>query len=381
MTARRASRQARREAAEGVLFAAPLLFGLAVFTVWPVVRSLFISFTRYDIFTPPVFVGLHNYAALFHDRLFWQSLKITTLYSLAGVPLQLVIGLAVALLMNRKVRGITLFRTIYYLPAVVSGVAVSLLWVWIFNPDYGLANITLSAVGLPPQWIPHPVVWRNFADGWTTLPFTLYLKNTCIITASVILGTLLTASLAAYSFARLRWSGRDVVFLATLATLMLPAQVTMIPVFLMFRDLGWLNTFAPLTVGAWLGGGAVNIFLIRQFMLTIPLELEEAARIDGCGTFGIYWRIVLPLLKTCLAVIAIFTFLGTWNDFMGPLIYLTTPDKATLALGLQFFQGRYGVTLPYLMAVSLIVMAPCLLLFLAAQRLFVSGIALIGIKG
>jgi len=233
----------------------------------------------------------------------------------------------------------------------------------------------------PPQWIPHPPRWSNFVEGWTTLPFTLYLQNTCIITFSVILGTLLTASMAAYAFARLRWPGRDLIFLLTLATIMLPTQVTMIPVFLLFRNLGWLNTFKPLTVGAWMGGGAVNIFLIRQFMLTVPLELEEAARIDGCSTFGIYWRIVLPLLKTCLAVIAVFTFISTWNDFMGPLIYLTTPDKATLALGLQFFQGHYGVTYQFLMAVSLIVMAPCLLLFLAAQRLFVSGIALIGIKG
>lgn len=238
-----------------------------------------------------------------------------------------------------------------------------------------------KVMAFPPQWIPSPVVWRNFVDGWTTLPFTLYLKNTCVITGTVILGVLLTASLAGYGFARLRWPGRDVLFIVTLATMMLPAQVTMIPIYLMFRDLGWLNTFKPLTVGAWLGGGAVNIFLMRQFMLTIPLELEDAARIDGCGSFGIYRRIMLPLVKPCLAVIAIFTFIGTWNDFMGPLIYLTTPDKLTLALGLQFFQGHYGVTLHYLMAVSLVVMAPCLMLFFLAQKYFISGIALTGIKG
>ncbi len=162
---------------------------------------------------------------------------------------------------------------------------------------------------------------------------------------------------------------------------MLPHQVTLIPVFLMFKELGWLNTFKPLTVGAWLGGGAINIFLLRQFMLTIPVELEDAARIDGCSSLGIYWGIVMPLSKTCLAVVAIFTFLATWNDFMGPLIYLSTPEKATLALGLQYFQGRYGVVLPYIMAVSLIVMAPCLLLFLFSQRLFRTGIALGGVKG
>ena len=274
---------------------------------------------------------------------------------------------------------LALARTVLiYAVLSVGAVVVLLPFLWIVSTALKPADQVLI---YPPQWIPHPLRWRNFAEGWTTLPFTLYLQNTCIITFSVILGTLITASMAAYAFARLRWPGRDLIFLITLATIMLPAQVTMIPVFLMFRNLGWLNTFKPLTVGAWLGGGAVNIFLIRQFMLTIPLELEEAARIDGCSTFGIYWRIVLPLLKTCLAVIAVFTFISTWNDFMGPLIYLTTPDKATLALGLQFFQGHYGVTYQFLMAVSLIVMAPCLLLFLAAQRLFVSGIALIGIKG
>lgn len=155
----------------------------------------------------------------------------------------------------------------------------------------------------------------------------------------------------------------------------------MIPIFLMFRDLGWLNTFKPLTVPAWCGGGAVYIFLVRQFVMSLPSELDEAACLDGCGAIRTYWHIILPLLKPCMAVIAIFAFLGTWNDFLGPLIYLTTPNKATLALGLQFFQGHYGVTLHYLMAVSLIVMLPCILLFAVAQKHFVAGVSATGIKG
>jgi multiple sugar transport system permease protein len=269
-------------------------------------------------------------------------------------------------------------RVFVYLALTAGGVVMLLPFLWMVSTALKAPDKVML---YPPQWIPHPTVWRNFAEGWRTLPFGLYLRNTCMITGTVILGTVITASMAGYSFARLRWPGRDALFIATLATMMLPSQVTMIPVFLIFRHLGWLNTFKPLTVGAWLGGGAFNIFLTRQFILTIPVELEEAARIDGCGTFGIYWRIVLPLIKTCLAVIAIFTFIGTWNDFMGPLIYLTTPDKVTLALGLQFFQGHYGVTLHYLMAVSLLVMSPCLILFLLAQRYFISGIALTGIKG
>lgn len=269
-------------------------------------------------------------------------------------------------------------KALTYAVLLAGSVGMMLPFLWMCSTALKSAD---KVMAYPPQWIPHPMVWRNFIEGWGSLPFTLYLKNTCIITGAVIVGVLLTASMAGYAFSRLRFPGRDTLFIVTLATMMLPAQVTMIPVYLMFRNMGWLNTFMPLTIGAWLGGGAFNIFLLRQFMLTIPLELEDAARIDGCGSFGIYRQIMLPLIKPCLAVIAIFTFIGTWNDFMGPLIYLTTPDKLTLALGLQFFQGHYGVTLHYLMAVSLIVMAPCLILFFVAQKYFISGIALTGIKG
>ncbi len=265
-----------------------------------------------------------------------------------------------------------------YIALILGAGILLLLFLWMVSTALKTAD---RVAVFPPQWIPNPVKWSNFKEGWTTLPFTLYLGNTAFITGSVIAGTLLTASLAAYSFSRLQWPGRDIVLLITLATLMLPSQVTMIPVFLMFRTFGWLNTFLLLTIGAWLGGGAVNIFLLRQFMLTLPVELEEASRLDGCGTFMIYWCSILPQIKPCLAVVAVFTFLGTWNDFFGPLIYLTTPDKATLALGLQFFQGHYGVTLHYLMEVSLLILAPCLLLFLFAQRVFQTGFVMTGIKG
>ncbi len=279
--------------------------------------------------------------------------------------------------MNRRTSQLIVSILTYALLCLGS-VGMLLPFLWMVSTSLKAAD---KVMAYPPQWIPNPVVWRNFIDGWNSLPFSLYLKNTCFITATVIIGVLFTASMAGYAFARLKWPGRDLVFIFTLATMMLPVQVTMIPVFLMFRNLGWLNTFLPLTIGAWLGGGAFNIFLLRQFLMTIPLELEDAARIDGCGSFAIYWRIMLPLIKPCLAVIAIFTFIGTWNDFMGPLIYLTTPDMLTLALGLQFFHGHYGVTLHYLMAVSLLVIAPCLLLFFFAQKYFISGIALTGIKG
>jgi ABC-type glycerol-3-phosphate transport system permease component len=265
-----------------------------------------------------------------------------------------------------------------YFALLAGAVLLMLPFLWMVSTALKTPETSVQA---PFRWIPSPPMWSNFRDGWTAEPFAHYFFNTVTITGTVIAGTLLTASMAAFSFSRLRWPGRNLVFFATLTTMMLPAQVTLIPIFLMFKDLGWLNTYRPLTIGAWLGGGAVNIFLLRQFMLTIPLELEDAARIDGCTSFGVYWRVVMPLSKTCLAMVAIFTFLGTWNDFMGPLIYLSTPDKSTLALGLQFFQGRYGVVLPYLMAVSLIVMAPCLLLFLSCQKLFTEGLTLGSVKG
>jgi len=265
-----------------------------------------------------------------------------------------------------------------YLLLGLGSIGMLLPFLWMVSTAFKSAD---KVMVFPPQWIPNPFVWHNFVEGWTSLPFTMFLKNTCIITGTVIVGTLFSASLAGYSFARLRYPGRNALFMITLATMMLPAQVTMIPIFLMFRDLGWLNTFKPLTIGAWLGGGAFNIFLVRQFIMSIPQELDEAARIDGCSAFGIYWRVILPLIKPCLAVIAIFTFIGTWNDFMSPIIYLTTPDKMTLAMGLQYFQGNYGVTLHLLMAVSLVVMAPCLILFFLCQKQFISGVVMTGIKG
>jgi multiple sugar transport system permease protein len=235
----------------------------------------------------------------------------------------------------------------------------------------------------PPSWIPKPAMWENFWVGWTHVPMTRYLLNTLYITAVAIVGVLGSSSLVAYGFARLRAPGKEVIFLLLLSTMMLPQQVTLIPNFLLFKWLGWLNTYNPLLVPAFTAA-PFFVFLLRQFYMTIPLELDEAARIDGCSTLGIFWRIIIPLSKPAIATVAIFVFFNRWNSFLWPLIYLRSPEKYTLAVGLSFFHSQQGQMLTYwnwLMAVTLLVAIPPLLVFFFAQRHFVQGIALTGIKG
>lgn len=233
----------------------------------------------------------------------------------------------------------------------------------------------------PPQWIPRPILWSNFGLALTTFPFLQYLSNTMYITTFSIVGILLSSSMVAYSFSRLRWPKRDFFFMLLLSTMMLPGQVTMIPVFIVFRKLGWVNTYKPLIVPAFFATGGFYTFLLRQFFMTIPMELSEAARIDGCSDFGIYWRIILPLAKPALTSVAIFSFMSHWNDFMGPLIYLNDMAKYTLSLGLYSFRGEYMTDWNLLMAASLTMLFPCLVIFFFAQRFFIQGITLTGMKG
>jgi ABC-type glycerol-3-phosphate transport system permease component len=202
-----------------------------------------------------------------------------------------------------------------------------------------------------------------------------------LITTFCILGYVISGSLVAYSFSRLRWKGRDAWFIVLLATMMLPPQVTIVPLFVIFRHLEWINTFLPLIVPAWLSGWPFFIFLMRQFFLTIPHELTEAARVDGAGHFTIYSRIILPLARPALATVAIFGFLLHWNDFFGPLIFLAEESKFTLALGLMTFQAKNPSEWSVLMAVSIIMLVPTLIVFLFCQRYFIEGIAMTGSKG
>lgn len=231
------------------------------------------------------------------------------------------------------------------------------------------------------HWIPDPIQWDNYAKAVTAIPFFTYLKNSVVVTALSIVGVALSSSLVAYAFGCLTWPGRDLLFILLLSSMMLPPQVTMIPVFILFCKLGWVDTLKPLIVPSFLGGGAFFIFLLRQFFKTLPNDLFDAARIDGCSSFGIYWRIALPLSRPALATVVIFTLNGVWNDFLGPLIYLNSEEKKTLALGLQAFTGQTGAEWSQLMAVSIIMILPVLIVFFLGQRYFVEGITLTGMKG
>lgn len=231
----------------------------------------------------------------------------------------------------------------------------------------------------PPQWIPNPIRWQNYLDVFSAIPLLRYIGNTSLITICVIIGKTLSVSLVAFSFARLQWWGRDVLFLIMLATLMLPMHVTLIPQFVLFRNLGWIDTYLPLIVPDFFGGPFLT-FLMRQFFMSIPRDLDDAARIDGCSSFGVYWRILLPLSKPALLAVVILVFNGTWNEFLQPLIYLHSQDKFTLALGLRLFQGEASTSWHLLMAASLLTMLPVLVLFFSAQRYFIQGIVFTGIK-
>jgi multiple sugar transport system permease protein len=233
---------------------------------------------------------------------------------------------------------------------------------------------------LPPQWLPRPARWENYPLALAAFPFWRYLGNTLFLCAANVLGSLVSCALPAYAFARIPFRGRETLFVLTLSTLMLPAQATMLPVFVLFRWLGWIGSFLPLTVPAFFGN-AFYIFLLRQFFRTIPGELADAARIDGCGEAGIFWRVLLPLAKPALVSVALFTFIATWTDYLGPLVYLHDERQYTLALGLTAFLGKHGAEWNLLMAAGAVVTAPLLALFLLTQRTFVQGVALTGLKG
>jgi multiple sugar transport system permease protein len=232
----------------------------------------------------------------------------------------------------------------------------------------------------PPEWIPNPVIWGNYPGVFTYAPMHLYFLNTMIIVIPTVIGATLVSAMAAYAFARLRAPGRNTMFLLVLATLMLPHVVTMVPTYVLFAKLGWVGTFKPLTIPP-LAGSAFFIFLLRQFFMTIPRELEDAALIDGCSRARIFRSIILPLAKPALATVTIFAFMGAWNDYLGPLIYLGHQDQYTMSLGLQAFVQYHGSEWGMLMAASTMMVLPVIVIFFFAQKNFIQGITMTGIKG
>lgn len=233
---------------------------------------------------------------------------------------------------------------------------------------------------LPPEWIPDPFTWSNYTKAVTAIPFFLYLKNTMYIAIFNVIASVISCSLVAYGFSMIRWPGRDVLFLVVVATLMIPYAVILIPTFIIFSKLGWVNTPNPLTIPA-LTGNAFFIFLLRQFYMSIPEDLSDAARIDGASELQIYWHIILRLSRPALAVVALFTFMWNWNDFLGPLVYLSKKETLTLAIGLYGFQSRAGTQWGPLMAAATIMVSPIIALFFVTQKTFIQGITLTGIKG
>ncbi len=238
----------------------------------------------------------------------------------------------------------------------------------------------------PPPLIPDPVVWRNYIDAWNSLPvsFTRFTFNTIFITLLAMSAEILTCSLVAYGFARFRFPGRNIIFLIMLSTMMLPGVVTLVPTFIIWRNLKLIDTYDPMTLGAWFAWGPSYIFLLRQFFMTLPREIEDAARIDGANTFQIYWNIMLPLVKPALLAIGVLSFIGNWNNFMGPLIYLNSGEKFPLIMALKFFEQTLSKEAPlfhFMMAMSTIMSIPLLALYFGMQRNLIEGITAGAVKG
>jgi ABC-type glycerol-3-phosphate transport system permease component len=271
------------------------------------------------------------------------------------------------------------FRWLFiYGTLILIGIAILMPFIWTLSSSlkpYG------SGITFPPQFIPREFEWQNYVKVVQTIPFFMYMRNSLLVTGFALVGEIISASMVAYAFARLQFPGRNILFVIVLATMMIPYPVTLVPTFILFNKLGWVNTFLPLIVPAYFAP-AYSIFLLRQFFMTINHELDEAAEVDGAGWFRIYWQIILPLSKPALATVAIFSFMFYWNDFMGPLIYLGENSKFTLALGVNYLRNmRGGGDLSMQMAASVMFVTPCIVLFFIAQRYIVQGIVTTGIKG
>ncbi|MBK8796627.1 MAG: carbohydrate ABC transporter permease [Anaerolineales bacterium] len=279
---------------------------------------------------------------------------------------------------NLTKRGRTLVQhSILHVVLILAGITFLMPLLWIVSTSLKTAGQVFI---IPVEWIPSNPQWANFVEIFQILPLATFIRNTFIVTVLGTLGAVCSSLIVGYSLARLRWPGRDYVFMLLIATMMLPFVVTLIPTFILFKFLGWLDTLLPLFVPSWFGQ-AFYIFLMRQFMIGLPFELEEAARIDGASTWTILIRVIAPLCGPAIATVAIFAFLAHYNDFMGPLIYLSTNERFTLPLGIYWYQGRYGTSWHLVMAVSTVAILPMITLFFLAQRYFTRGITLTGLAG
>ena len=267
---------------------------------------------------------------------------------------------------------------------VLSGIALLMMipFIWMISTSL---KVESQVYLFPPVLIPNPIAWENYADALVRiLPFPRFFVNSIYVSVSSTVGAVLTSSMTAFAFSRLRWPGRDYFFLLVLATMMVPGFSTIVPTFILFHSLGWIDTFYPLIIPFWCGGAPFYIFLMRQFFMTIPIDLDEVARMDGCSDLRIWWYIIVPLSKPAMATVAIYCFMSRWNDFFRPLIFLHSLDRYTVTLGLNIFRSTardYGVRYHWLMAASVAALLPSLVVFFAAQKTFVQGVTMSGIKG
>ena len=267
-------------------------------------------------------------------------------------------------------------KVLLYVLLIIIGIIMVVPFLWMISTSL---KEQYDTVKIPPVWIPNPPRWQNYVDLFTQQPMLQFMLNTIKIVFFVVLGQLFFSSLAAYCFARIKFKGRTVMFFFYIATLMVPGQVTMIPTYLMFAKVGLVDNHIVLILPAFFS--AFGVFLLRQFFMSLPKELEEAAEIDGCNPFTTYYRIMLPLIVPAMLTLGVFTLMNTWNDYMGPLIYLTTPEKYTMTLGIAYFKGVYTTQWNLVMAGSVLSVIPILVAYLCAQKYFVEGIAFSGVKG
>ncbi|MCP3739443.1 carbohydrate ABC transporter permease [Rossellomorea sp. BNER] len=272
----------------------------------------------------------------------------------------------------------TIKRTISLFILIVGAIISLIPFIWLVRSSLMTSTEIFE---FPPKIFPEEIQWSNYIEIFSIIDFFQYFKNTLIILVPVILGTIITCCMCGYGFARLRFPGKNIWFGLIIATMMLPSAVTLIPTFLMWSELNAINTFWPLIIPAFFGGGGFFIFLMRQFFMNIPRELDESALIDGASHFQIFTKIMLPLVKPPILVVAFFTFMGVWNDFFGPLIFLNDESKYTLALGLLQLKGSYASDWHLMMAASAIMVIPAIIIFFIGQRHFIEGISLTGIKG
>jgi len=280
-----------------------------------------------------------------------------------------------------RARGI-LKKAAIYAFLVVGGATMIIPFIWMLSTSLKAYSSVFMFNIKDIQWFPHPIYWKNYVEVWKVVPFARFYMNSIFVVVAVTAGQVVTSASAAYAFSRLKFPGRDKIFFAYLATMMIPGSVTMIPVFALMRAFGWIDTYKALIIPAIFS--AYGTFLLRQFFMTIPRDLEDAAKIDGCSLWGIFWRVIMPLSHTAIATLTIFVSLGNWVSFMWPLLVTNSVEKRTLPVGLAYFQELYQYAQPdwgLLMAGSLITMVPVMIIFLFNQRFFVEGIKLTGMKG